>query len=364
MLNEMKRAALHLMHQSGFAKAVGASRWRDRHLLILGYHGVSQEDEHLWDPTLYVSPGQFRDQLALIKAQGFRVLPLSEALSRLSEGRLPGRAVCLTFDDGTVDFYRTAHPILREFEFPATVYLTTYYCLLNAPVFPPALAYILWKGRGRTAAPYPKALGGGEPMDLSTKEGRDLARRRIWSFAEKHDLSGREKDTLLAEVASAVGYDFDMMRTRRVHHLMNPEEVSEVARAGIEVQMHTHRHRRPLDPTLYRREIVENRAIIAGLTGQTPEHFCYPSGRTHPNFLGWLAREGVRSATTGQPGLAGRKSHPLLLPRLICDSRLRPAELSAWLSGAAALLPQRPWVTRHWEPAVPAARREARREAC
>ena len=53
-----------------------------------------------------------------------------------------------------MDFHRTVHPILREFGFPVTLYLTTYYCLTNKPVFPPALSYILWKGRERIA-PYP-----------------------------------------------------------------------------------------------------------------------------------------------------------------------------------------------------------------
>jgi hypothetical protein len=40
----------------------------------------------------------------------------------------------------------------------------------------------------------------------------------------------------------------------------------------------------------------------------------------------------------------------LLLPRLICDSRVTPLEFSSWLSGAAALIPRRRHVPRHLEP--------------
>ena len=349
MLSDIKLLAFRLMQQTGFSRALSASRWRNGRLLILGYHGVSQDDEHVWNPELYMSPPQFRAQLEMIAAQGFRVLSLADGLSRLYAGTLPDRALSLTFDDGTVDFHRIVHPILREFGFPATLYLTTYYCFVNKPVFPPALAYILWKGRGRTAA-YPAALGESAPMDLRTPEGRETAQHRIWAFAESHNFSAADKHALLAEVSGSISYDFDTMLERRVHHLMNPEEVTELARQGVDVQLHAHRHRRPLDRDLYRREIRENRIAIEQLTGQTPVHFCYPSGRTHPSFLPWLAEEGVVSATTCKSGIAGPRSHRLLLPRLICDSRVTPLEFSSWLSGAAALIPRRRHVPRHPEP--------------
>jgi peptidoglycan/xylan/chitin deacetylase (PgdA/CDA1 family) len=349
MLSDIKLIALRLMQQTGFSRALGASRWRNGRLLILGYHGVSQDDEHVWNPELYMTPEGFRSQLELIVAQGFKVLSLAEGLSRLYAGQLPDRALCLTFDDGTVDFHRTVHPLLREFGFPVTLYLTTYYCFVNKPVFPPALAYILWKGRGRTA-PYPAALGAPDPMDLRTGPGREAAQQQIWGFAESHNFSAADKHALLAEVSALVGYDFDSMLARRVHHLMNPNEVTEVAREGVDVQLHAHRHRRPLDRELYQREIRDNRAAIEQLTGHRPVHFCYPSGRTHPSFLPWLAEEGVESATTCKSGIAGPKSHPLLLPRLICDSRVTPLEFSSWLSGAAALIPRRRHVPRHIEP--------------
>lgn len=349
MLNDMKHIALRLMQQSGFSRALSGSRWRHDRLLILGYHGISQDDEHVWNPELYMAPQQFRSQLELIEAQGFRVLSLDEALGRLYSGRLPDRALCLTFDDGTVDFYRTVHPILQEFGYPVTLYLTTYYCLVNKPVFPPALAYILWKGRGTVAA-YPKALGRADPMDLTSAGGRLEAHTRIWTFAEGQGFSAQAKHELLAEVASSVGYDFNAMLAGRIHHLMNPAEVTEIARDGVAVELHAHRHRRPLDRDLYRREIRDNRSAIEQLTGRTPVHFCYPSGRTHPNFLPWLEEEGVKSATTCKSGIAGPRSSPLLLPRLICDSRTSPLELSSWLSGTAALLPRRRHVQRQAEP--------------
>jgi peptidoglycan/xylan/chitin deacetylase (PgdA/CDA1 family) len=348
MLSRIKRGALRLMQQTGVTRAVQDSAWRHRRLLVLGYHGVSQEDEHVWNPELYLSPDTFRSQLDIIAANGFNVLGRSEGLERLYSGRLPERALCLTFDDGTVDFHRIVHPILRAYGYPATLYLTTYYCFVNKPVFPPALAYILWQGRDRTG-PFPAALDASEDMDLTTAAGRAAAHWRIWEFAETHGFSAAAKNDLLAEVAAVAGYDFSKMTRRRIHHLMTPDEVSEVFRDGVAIELHAHRHRQPLHRHLYHREIRDNRAAIEHLTGRRSVHFCYPLGTTHPKFLHWLGEEGVISATTCRPGIASPHGHPLLVPRLICNSRITEVELSAWLAGAAALIPR----ARHDPPREP-----------
>jgi len=39
-------------------------------LLILAYHGVSQDDEHLWDPKLFVSPECFATRMQALKHYG------------------------------------------------------------------------------------------------------------------------------------------------------------------------------------------------------------------------------------------------------------------------------------------------------
>src|SRR5438105_2486444 len=51
------------------------SPWRDRRLLILCYHGVSLDDEHEWNPELYMSPERFRQRLMMLDAGGYSVLP-------------------------------------------------------------------------------------------------------------------------------------------------------------------------------------------------------------------------------------------------------------------------------------------------
>ncbi|HPQ17113.1 MAG TPA: hypothetical protein PLP04_17920, partial [Bryobacteraceae bacterium] len=105
MLKTLKRTVLRTARNTGVFRTAADSRWRQRRLLILCYHGVSIEDEHEWNPELYMPPAVLERRFALLRNNGFRVLPLDEALSRLYSGSLPPRSVALTFDDGFYDFY-------------------------------------------------------------------------------------------------------------------------------------------------------------------------------------------------------------------------------------------------------------------
>ena len=61
--------------------------------------------------------------------------------------------MALTFDDGMFDFHSRAWPLLRQFGFPATVYLTTYYSDYTKPIFGLLCSYVLWRARARRPSP-------------------------------------------------------------------------------------------------------------------------------------------------------------------------------------------------------------------
>src|SRR6185436_11655546 len=98
---------------------------------------------------------------------------------------------------------------------------------------------------------------------------------------------------------------------------MSAREISELASQGVDIQLHTHRHRTPRERELFLREIEDNRKSIRNFTGKAASHFCYPSGDYDPAFLPWLKEAGVVSATTCETGLASRQCDPLLLPRML-----------------------------------------------
>ena len=338
MLKKIKLTVLLAADSLGVSKLALSSYWRRQKLLILCYHGISLADEHEWDGSLYMSPALFRSRLEQLQKAGCTVLALPEAIRALYAGELPPRAVAITFDDGFYDFYARAMPLAKEFGYPLTVYLTTYYICFNRPVFDPALQYILWKSRGRTLT-LPEASVNSVVL---TDESRRSLNRQLYQYVTEQQFTGQQKDEFLQRLAHAAGgIAYENLREKRLLHLMTPEEVVSVGHMGADVQLHTHRHRVSNGKEQFQREIADNRERIEEITHQSPTHFCYPSGFFLPDYPEWLREMKVESATTCIPGIAGPSTSPLMLPRLVDTSTLTAVEFGGWVSGLASLLPQR-----------------------
>jgi len=335
-----KSQALRAARFTGAFRSIRDSRWRGRRLLILGYHGVALEDEHEWDAALYISQPRLESQLLALRSAGCTVLPLGEALAAIEDGSLPPRSVAITFDDGSHDFHERAFPILQSLGLPVMVYLTTYYCDYEAPVFKPMCNYLLWKGRDRTVA-LTDVTGRNQSFDLRTSDGRAQALSALFQPADREHYSGADKQHVVERLAAALGIDFGRLMARRILQIMRPSSVQQLAAAGVDFQLHTHRHRAPLDRDLFMKEIEENRTRIQQLTGKRPSHFCYPSGNYRAEFLTWLEENEVVSGVTCDPGFVNARSHRLLLPRFVAAECVSPLVFEAWLTGAADWLPRR-----------------------
>ena len=96
MLRSARLALLRALRALRLDEAALRTRWRGNRLLILGYHGVALDDEHEWDPELYMPAPVLRRRLELIREAGCHVLSLDDAVRRLYEGDLPPRSVVLT----------------------------------------------------------------------------------------------------------------------------------------------------------------------------------------------------------------------------------------------------------------------------
>jgi peptidoglycan/xylan/chitin deacetylase (PgdA/CDA1 family) len=328
--------------RAGILPRTRDSDWRRRRLLILCYHGVSIADEHEWNGELCVPPALLRDRLCHLRQNGYNIIPLGEACRRLRSGTLPPRSVSLTFDDGATDFASTALPVLREFDAPATVYLTTYYSDVGLPVFDVVLSYVLWRGRHRRVDLGPLCQRT-EPLWAETPAERANAFHALYEYAITHGLDVRDRNTLAASVAALVGVPYDEILASGRFQIMRPDVVATLPRELVDVQLHTHRHRTPRDRDLFMRELRDNAACIRAVRGQDASlaHFCYPSGVYDGAFLPWLREAGIEYATTCLPGLASRDDNPLLLPRLIDTAARSELAFEAWASGFAALLPKR-----------------------
>jgi peptidoglycan/xylan/chitin deacetylase (PgdA/CDA1 family) len=309
-------------------------------LRILGYHGIALGDEHEFQPMLFMRAATFRARLDQLLRGGYPVLPLAEAVAGLRDGTLPPCAVAITIDDGWFGTAREMAPALAERGLPATLYLSTYYVQQQTPVFNVAAAYALWRARPRTIdlSTLDERLSG--RFDLALDAGRNEAAARLVALADRLE-GAAERQALLARVYAALGQDLATEQRGRRFKFMTLSEARELATQGLDLQLHTHRHRFPVDrPDSIATEVQDNRAALAG-TGPGPfRHLCYPSGEYGREAFALLSSLGIESATTTLQGMNGPGSHPLELRRFLDAETVSEVRFEAELSGFLDLLRQ------------------------
>jgi peptidoglycan/xylan/chitin deacetylase (PgdA/CDA1 family) len=99
-------------------------------LPILMYHHVSP------NPGLVtVSPDVFKAQIEGLASKGWRSIGTQEVESFFAGNPLPPKSLMITFDDGYLDNFIHAHPVLAEFGMSATNFLVTSW-IKDGPVRP------------------------------------------------------------------------------------------------------------------------------------------------------------------------------------------------------------------------------------
>lgn len=87
---------------------------------VLMYHHVTPAGG-----DINVTPEHFRDQLAWLRRHDYRSLTCAEFAAHLGGRPAPARSVLITFDDGYLDNYVHAWPLLREYGFHAVIFVVT-----------------------------------------------------------------------------------------------------------------------------------------------------------------------------------------------------------------------------------------------
>lgn len=93
---------------------------------VLMYHVVRENIPDNDNAYLYVSPNKFREQLMGIKNKGYTFITFSD-LKEINSGNMemPSKPIMITFDDGYLNNYVNAYPILEEVGAKATFFIST-----------------------------------------------------------------------------------------------------------------------------------------------------------------------------------------------------------------------------------------------
>ncbi len=262
------------------------------------------------DPLLPDEPDSRRfDELLRWIGGQFRVLAPREACERLASGTLPQRAAVITFDDGYRDNHDVALPLLRRHGMQAAFFVATGF--LNGGVMFNDRVIEALRGTARTTVDV-EWLGLGS-VDVAEPADKRAAIDRLLEAVKR--LSPKEREDAARRIEDQCG------GSARGDLMMIDAQVKALHDAGMEIGGHTRTHPilHILDDVVARREIAAGADDVRAITGDAPQLFAYPNGRTgrdfddrHPSMV---RAAGFRFAFTTQAGVATSATDHYRLPR-------------------------------------------------
>ncbi len=343
---------------------------------ILIYHRVAEVETD--SQLLCVSPRHFDQHLQVLRRH-CQPVALMALVDGLRAGRVPDRAVAVTFDDGYADNLAAAKPILERHDVPATVFVVSgddppagefwwdelERVLLQPGILPRSLRLTL--GRRVKNAPHVRVPLGARvapvfnrcdqaPADraaLAHSAANDQTlewelggsavcradqwqHERAWDVTKpcepgsRHALYRTLHDRLRALTPELRRQALDGLlawagaesRTRPSHRRLSPDEIARLDEGGlVEVGAHTARH--PVLAALPTAdqwaEIDSSRRSLESILRRPVRAFSYPYGQRSdyaPETVDLVRRAGFTAACANFAGLVGPTSDPYQLPRL------------------------------------------------
>ncbi len=295
--NQNQQEIREPLFHTGVKRRLGqAARWLKYRVasraLILMYHRVTDLPN---DPYLLaVKPKHFAEQMEVIRRHCIP-MRLQDLVDALHGGKVPNRAIVVTFDDGYADNLDHAKPLLERYEIPATVFVTAGHlatrrefwwdvmdrALLQPGTLPARLRLTI----NRTA--YEWELGEGIPYTVENYQ-----RDRDWHI----------------ERPSA----------RPTHRTLTADELVLLHEGGLlEIGAHTMTH--PLLATLpaedQRAEIQGSKTVLEGILKHSVTSFAFPHGSSSPETDA-IVRKDFVCACSSIADAVWRDANCFQLPRL------------------------------------------------
>src|SRR3954452_14351271 len=305
---------------------------------IFTLHHVRPRLKACFQPNshLEVTPDFLREMLTHLRANDIEIIGIDELHRRLIERNFARRFACFTFDDGYRDNRDFALPVMREFEAPFTIFVTTDFVEGRGGLWWIALQQVI-----ANASRIQVETGGVATwLDTASTAAKYTAFRRLhgWlrSLPGEHDLQ-REMRALCARhgideaaIASELCLSWDELKQLGSEPLIT---------IGAHTLSHSNLARQSDEAA--GREFADSRAIIENALQRPVLHLAYPYGdraAAGNRELALAAAAGFKTAVTTRPGMifAKNAAHPTALPRVSLNGHYQDLRVLPVLTSGAA----------------------------
>jgi len=276
-------------------------------LSIVIFHRVMPRADPLFPEEMYAE--RFDRLLGMLK-RAFCVVTLGQAVALQAAGRLPRRALAITFDDGYADNAEVALPILQRHRLPATFFVATGF-LDGGRMFNDTVIECL---RATPVQRIDLSEWGLGLHELGTAASRRQAIDALLPKVKYLALADREhflRRLLLLAAEPVLPADL----------MMRSAQVVQLHRAGMEIGGHTVNH-----PILHvladadaETEITRGRDRLQSLIDAPVDVFAYPNGKPGQDYdsrhVAMVRRLGFKAAVSTSAGVATFGAHHHELPR-------------------------------------------------
>jgi peptidoglycan/xylan/chitin deacetylase (PgdA/CDA1 family) len=291
---------------------------------------VCERKSDPWE--LAVSPANFDEQLSFLK-ENFDVVTPDEIATAVSDKKSGSRKIAITFDDGFVDNYTNARPILESHQLPATFYMATqplstggtYWwedleeTILHTPKLPETLT--LDKPKNFKFKFYSDAELSSRLREEIRKWTADkpIVNERVSLFFELwsmiQPLSFHDQSEIIRGIKSWAG---TLGATRR-RQVMTVEELADMNSSPLfTIGAHTVHHAMlaKQDEKSQNFEVRQSKNVIEKMLGQKVDGFAYPYGNYDSVTMKLLKDAGFRYAVTTESRKVLASENVMALPRV------------------------------------------------
>jgi len=306
-------------------------------LLILGYHRVlpkKHPEDELMQPGMKIRPETLEMHIQVLK-QHFQIVSLSEWICKARAGEeLPKKSVALTFDDGWIDNYEYAYPILKREQVPSTIFLVSSMIGTNKQFWPERVSKIISHIRSMKGQVF-------DEKQLAWFDYYKLDITNLRSFDEDvlSDFISRLKEFSDEDIYESLRVFSDVERQSIFQpQILNKEQLLEMKSSGlVSYGAHTRSHYRLnkiQDQQLLESETLGCKKDLESMLGINVSGFCYPNGDFNANTVDVLKKEYQYSCTT-EKGWNTSKTDVFMLKRILVhdDVSSDPISFKARISG-------------------------------
>lgn len=280
---------------------------------VLMYHRIlnSVQDEAPYvQPGMYVLASTFRSHLEYLK-NTYEVIPLQELVDRVQNRQEIRNCCAITLDDGWLDNYVNAFPIIRELNLPVTIFLATEFIGTDRLFWPEELTLFLDKlDCENVSSLHPlmkKLLRHLESVDMRPDDLFNAAIEALKTWPPE------ERQQLLSFIRK------NRNQTLPNRKLMNWDEARKMQASGlVSFGVHTANHVLLDQISLQEaeNEILAARQAIKNSIGVEPSLFSYPNGNYTPDVQLLLKKHGYAGAVITRRGRLGKQSDLFEIPRI------------------------------------------------